>query len=150
MSGTTLRALATLILLFHGVGHFMGVIPALGLIGTENRSRQGWLKNWSSRSWLLTDLLGDSASRVLCLILYGVALIGFVATGLALAGWLVPHDGWRTLAAVSAAISLVAVALFWDALIMLFPHKVGAIGVNVVVLAGVLAANWPTEAALGY
>jgi hypothetical protein len=128
----------------------MGVIPALGLIDAERRSSQGWLKNWSSRSWLLTDLLGNTASRYLCFILYGVAVVGFVAAGLALVGWLLPHDSWRTLAVVSAVISLVAIAFFWDALIMLFPHKVGAIGVNVAVLVGALVANWPTEAALGY
>ena len=29
----------------------------------------------------MTDLLGDTASRFLCFILYGVALVGFVATG---------------------------------------------------------------------
>jgi hypothetical protein len=127
----------------------MGVIPALQLINVEG-SGADWLKDWSSRSWLLTDLLGDTASRILCLILYGVALVGFVAAALALMGWLVPHDWWRTLAVVSAIISLVAIALFWDALIMLFPHKVGAIGVNIAVLAGLLVANWPTEAALGY
>jgi hypothetical protein len=51
---------------------------------------------------------------------------------------------------VSAIISLVGIMLFWDALIMLFPHKVGAIGVNVAVLVGLLVANWPTEADLGY
>jgi hypothetical protein len=67
-----------------------------------------------------------------------------------LLGWLVPHDSWRTLAVAAAVISLVAIALYWNALILLFPHKVGAIAVNVATLVGLLAANWPTEAALGY
>jgi hypothetical protein len=127
----------------------MGIIAALQLINVESSSAD-WLRGWSSHSWLLTDTLGATASRILCFILYGAALVGFVAAALALMGWLVPHDSWRTLAVVSAIISLVGIMLFWDALIMLFPHKVGAIGVNVAVLVGLLVANWPTEADLGY
>jgi hypothetical protein len=63
MSGTTLRILITLVLLVHGVGHVMGAMPALGLFDDERRSGQGWLKNWSSHSWLLTDLLGYTVAR---------------------------------------------------------------------------------------
>jgi hypothetical protein len=33
---------------------------------------------------------------------------------------------------------------------MLFPNKIGAIAVNVTILVGLLMANWPTEAQLGY
>jgi hypothetical protein len=62
----------------------------------------------------------------------------------------VPHEWWRTLAIVSAVVSLVALALFWNAFIYLFPHKVGAIAVNVAVLVGLLWANWPSEADIGY
>jgi hypothetical protein len=150
MSGTTLRTIITLALVFHGVGHLMGVIPALGLIDTQSGSGQGLLKNWSNRSWLLTDLLGDGTLRVLGFALYGLAFAGFVATGLALAGWGLPHDAWRTLAIVSAITSLAAIVLFWDALILLIPHKAGALGVNVAVLIGLLVANWPAETALGF
>jgi hypothetical protein len=150
MSGTTLRTIITLALIFHGVGHLMGVFPALGLLDTQSGSSQGWLKNWSSRSWLLTDLIGEGPSRVLGVILYGLAFAGFVATGLALAGWGLPHDAWRTLAILSAIVSLAAVLLFWDALILLFPHKVGALGVNIAVVVGLLVANWPGETALGF
>jgi hypothetical protein len=149
MSGTALRAVIGFVLAFHGVGHAMGIIAALQLVNVEDSSAD-WLKGWSSHSWLLTELLGATASRILCLILYGAALVGFVAAALALMGWLVPHDWWRSLAVLSAVISLVGIALFWDALIMLFPHKIGAIGVNVAVLVGLLVANWPTEADLGY
>jgi hypothetical protein len=127
----------------------MGIIPALGIVSVQ-RSDQGWLKNWSSHSWLLTHLLGDAVSRVLCVILYGAALIGFLGAALALLGWGIPHGWWRTLASVSAIISLVALLLFWNALIFLFPHKVGALAVNVATLVCLLALNWPTEANLGF
>jgi len=149
MSGTVLRVIIALVFAFHGVGHAMGIIPALGIVGGEG-SRQGWLKNWSSHSWLLTNLLGDTVSRILCVALSGVPLIGFLCAALALAGWGIPHDWWRTLAVVSAVVSLAALLLFWNALIFLFPHKVGALAVNVATLLCLLVLNWPAEATLGF
>jgi hypothetical protein len=149
MSGTVLRAIIAFVFAFHGVGHAMGIIPALGIVDIEGSS-QSWLKNWSSDSWLLTKVLGESVSRILCVVLYGAALIGFIGAALALLGWGVPHDWWRTLAVVSAVISLVAILLFWNALMLLFPHKVGALAVNIATLICLLALNWPTEVDLGF
>ena len=73
-------------------------------------------------------------------------MIGMSGAALALLGWLVPNDWWRALAIVSAIISLVAIALYWNAFIYLFPHKVGAIGVNVAILVCLLLADWPSKA----
>lgn len=119
----------------------MGVMPALKLVNVEG---------WNSRSWLLTPILGETISRILSIILFLVALVGFVASTLALLGWLVPHDWWRTLAVVSAVISIVTIALFWNAFVSFFPNKVGALGVDIAVLVCLLVLNWPTEAMLGY
>jgi hypothetical protein len=98
----------------------------------------------------LTNLLGSTLSRILCVALYGAALLGFLGAALAVVGWGVPHAWWRTLAVASAVISLVALLLFWNALIFLFPHKVGALAVNLATLVCLLALNWPTEADLGF
>jgi uncharacterized membrane protein YphA (DoxX/SURF4 family) len=141
MSGTALRALVAVVLFIHGIGHVMGVMPALKLVNVEG---------WNSRSWLLTPILGETISRILSIILFLVALVGFVASTLALLGWLVPHDWWRTLAVVSAVISIVTIALFWNAFVSFFPNKVGALGVDIAVLVCLLVLNWPTEAMLGY
>lgn len=149
MSGTALRVIIAIVFAFHGAGHAMGVVPALGIVKGE-RSSQGWLRNWSSRSWLLTDLLGETVSGILCVVLYSAALIGFLAAALALLGWVLPHDWWRTLALVSSIISLSALLLYWDALIFLFPHKVGALAISVATLVCLLVLNWPTEADLGF
>jgi hypothetical protein len=149
MSGTVLRVIIALIFAFHGVGHAMGIIPALGVVN-EAGSSQGWLRNWSNHSWLLTNLLGNTVSTILCIVLYGAALIGFLAAALSLLGWGVPHEWWRALAAVSAIISLIAILLYWNALIFLFPHKVGALAVNIATLVCLLLLNWPTEADLGF
>jgi hypothetical protein len=141
MSGTTLRIIIALVFFVHGVGHFMGIMPALGLSS---------VKGWSSHSWLLTPLLGEAASRIISIILFAAALVGFLAAALGLMGWLVPHDSWRTLAIVSAVISLIALALFWNAFVSLIPNKLGAIAVDVATLVCLLGLNWPSEADLGF
>lgn len=141
MSVTTLGIIIALVLFVHGIGHVMGLIPILGLASTET---------WHAQSWLLTGLIGDTASRIVGFILFAAPLVGFIGAGLGLMDWLVPHDWWQTLAIVSAVISMVAIILFWNAFVMLFPNKIGAIAVNGVTLVGLLLANWPTEAQLGY
>ena len=141
MSGTTLRIIIALVFFVHGVGHVMGIMPALGLSS---------VKGWSSRSWLLTPLLGETLSRVISFVLFLAALVGFLAAALGLMGWLVPHDSWRTLAVVSAVISLVAIVLFWNAFVALIPNKVGAIAVDLATLICLLMLNWPSEADIGF
>jgi hypothetical protein len=141
MSVTTLGIIIALVLFVHGIGHSMGLIPILGISSTET---------WHARSWLLSGPLGDTAGRIVGFILFAVALVGFIGAALGLMDWLVPHDWWQTLAIVSAVISMIAVVLFWNAFVMLFPNKIGAIAVNVAVLVGLLMAGWPTEAQLGY
>ncbi|MGD8474979.1 MAG: hypothetical protein PVH95_06445 [Anaerolineae bacterium] len=141
MSGTTLRALVAAVLFIHGIGHATGIIPALQLFE---------VKNWNSRSWLLTPILGETVSRILSIILFLIALIGFIGSTLALLDWVIPHDWWRMLALVSSVISIVTIVLFWNAFVTFFPNKVGAFGVDIAVLVCLLILNWPTEAALGY
>ena len=150
MSGTTLRFIIAAVLIFHGIGHAMGVLSALPLLKKDDESQAGFMKNWSSDSWLLTDALGKGVTRVTCIVLYALALIGFIVTGLSLLDWVLPHDWWRTAAIVSSAISLLALALHWNALMLLFPHKIGAIAINVATLVCLLGANWPAETDIGF
>ena len=85
MSGTTLRLIITLVLIFHGIGHIMGIIPALRLIDVEKTDKD-WVKNWSSRSWLLTGNIGENTARLVCLLVYLLAFIGFICAGLSISG----------------------------------------------------------------
>lgn len=141
MSPMTLRVVIALVLFAHGIGHVMGMMPMVGFSTVER---------WNARSWLLTGLLGDTLSRIIGFILFLAALLGFLGATLALLGWLLPHEWWRTLSIVSAAISLVALGLFWNAFVTLFPNKIGAIAVNLAVLIGLVFMDWPTEADIGY
>lgn len=149
MSGLMLRAIIAGVLAFHGIGQAMGIIPAMRLSIFQGKD-WGWLQNWNSHSWLLTPLLGDAATRVISIVLFSVPCIGFLGAALALMSWGIPHEFWRPLSLVSAGVSFVALALYWNALIFIFPHKVGYIAVNMATLIGLLAINWPTEIDLGY
>lgn len=137
MSTSTIRIITGLVLIIHGIGHAMAFFPALSIISTDK---------WHYRSWLLTRLLGDTVSRVLVIMLFGAALIGFIAAGLGLFGWLVPHSAWQNLAIVSAVISLMALVLFWNSFAALFPNKIGAIVVDVATLFALLGSGAFSEA----
>ncbi|MGB3717288.1 MAG: hypothetical protein WA996_22930 [Candidatus Promineifilaceae bacterium] len=97
MSDTTLRFIIAAVFFVHGLGNVLGIMAALQL---------STLDSWSSRSWLLTGLIGDTASRVISFVLFLAALIGFVRAALALMGWLLPHEWWRSMSVVSALISI--------------------------------------------
>lgn len=139
MSNDTLRIVIALVLIVHGIGHSLGWFPAFGWAKAEH---------WSEQSWLLSNILGPSATRWIGITIWLVALVGFLAAGLGLFGILVPATWWRTLAVVSAIVSLVGLALFWNA----FPgllNKVGAIGVDVAALVALLWARWPPAEMVG-
>ena len=137
MDPATLRLVVFGVLFVHGIGHVQGVMAGLGISSTET---------WHGRSWLLTNLLGETVSRTLGLIIYLVSAVGFIAAGLGVMGWLVPNDGWRNLALGFAVISLVGLVFYWHSLVALF-NKVGAIGVNLAILVGLLLLNWPGDTA---
>ena len=141
MSPTLLRILIAGVFFVHGVGHIMGLLPITGAASSET---------WTAESWLLSGILGDTITRAIGFILFFVAFLGFIGAALALMGWLVPHELWRTLAIWSAVISLIAIILFWNAFVALFPNKIGAIAVDVATLVALLWANWPSEADIGY
>lgn len=134
MSTLTLRSVVAIILILHGVGHALGLLPAFGL--TLGRTH-------AAGSWLFTGPTGTPGLRELGFALWSVTLLGFLAAGLGLLGWLVPQAWWQGLATGSAILSLLAVVFFWSGLPLLFPHKIGAIAVNVAVLVCLLWLRWP-------
>lgn len=150
MSGTLLKTIITLVLLFHGIGQLMGVLPLFHVFGTDTDSPAKWAKHWSSRSLLLNKLAGDQFSRIICFLLYSGAFLLFMATAMSLQGWILPVGLWKILAVIASIVSLVALMLFWNGLLLIFPHKVGNIAVNLSLLISIILIKWPPDALLGF
>jgi hypothetical protein len=133
MSTKSIKLLAFIVLLVHGIGHLQGVVSSLGV---QYRSSS------SNISWLLKGL-GDKANRMICLVLYFAAGIFGILAALSFKGLLIPASGWTLLALITAVISTVCLVLFPRALAMFF-NKAGAIAVNLVIYYSVLLnGNWP-------
>jgi len=136
MSTSTLRIVIAIVLIAHGLGHALGLLPLAGI--RLSRTHAG-------ASWLLGDALGVDVPRALAGFLWTSALATFVGAGLALLGWLGPRTDWETLALVAAALSLVTILLFWQGLPFLFPNKIGALAMDLAVLASLVWFRWPPE-----
>jgi hypothetical protein len=136
MSDQLVRVIVAVVLLVHGAGHVLGVLPAFGI--TLGRTQ-------AAGSWLFTDGTGVAGGREMGFVLWAVTLVGFVAAGLALLGWLLPQSWWQGLAIASAVLSTLVVAAFWWGLPFLFPHKLGAMAVNAAVFVCLLWLRWPPQ-----
>ena len=134
-----LRVFIAAVLILHGLGHVMGIFPVFGLFREQGLS---------SRSWLLTGLLGEPFTSWFGLLFWLAALLSFVGAGLGLLNWLVPYEWWRAMAVVGAIASLLGLSLYWHAFFTDF-NKLSAIGVDLIVLVALLWLQWPTDVLLG-
>ena len=100
-----MRTLVAVFLILHGIFHLWYVTVSLRLI--EYKSWMGW----SGESWLLTSRLGDGGARTIGAVLYSLAAMGFVASGV---GLLMEGPWFRPVLIGSVVFSLIATLLFWD------------------------------------
>lgn len=114
-----LRILAGIFVILHGLVHLWYVTLSARLV--EYKPDMGW----TGESWLLTDLIGDSATRALASGLYALAAIGFVVGGI---GLLAQQDWRGAVLAGSAVLSTAIIVLFWDGNTSMLVQK-GLIGV---------------------
>ena len=134
MSPLALRILIAVVLIAHGLGHALGMMPSAGLEITRFHS---------SKSWLLTGILGIKVSRVIEFTIFLAALLAFVGRGLGLLGWEATQGTWQQLSVIAAIISLVGLVLFFRAFPTLFPNVAGALAVDIGVLVCILWLKWP-------
>ena len=130
-----LKIVVALLLLGHGLGHSMGLLQTFR-VATINPA-------WNGDSWLLSGVVGPTVTQLIGVVVWLLALVGFVILAGVVIGWL-PIAWWQPLAIASAIASMVGIALFPAA----FPvfSTVGALAVNVAVLVAVLWADWsPTD-----
>src|SRR5262245_5963814 len=129
-----LRFVIALVLVAHGIGHSLGIIQVSRLV-TVNPS-------WNGDSWLISGFAGTAITHALGVALWGAAMIGFVLAAGVVVGWL-PDEWWRPLAVGASLCSLAGLLLFPAA----FPltSSIGALVVDLVVLGGVLWADWSPD-----
>jgi hypothetical protein len=132
-----LRIIIAVVLFAHGIGHIMGILQVTR-VATVNPA-------WQGDSWLLSGVLGTQLAQLVGVLLWGIALVGFIALAGVVMGWL-PVAWWVPLAVGSSLASLAGLALFPTA----FPtfSTVGAAVVDAAVLGAVLWLAWtPSELA---
>lgn len=128
MNAGIIELVAGGVLAAHGIGHALGWMPAFGMAAFEGVS---------TRSWALTGVLGDASARMVGGVLFLVPMAGFV---LAAGGLLTGQPWWRQVAVASAAVSLLATALYPQAFTT--GATAGSVAVNAAVLYGILVAGW--------
>jgi hypothetical protein len=133
MDAGIIKLLAGGVIGAHGIGHVLGWMPAWGIAQFEGTS---------SRSWMLTGLIGDGASRLVGGAIFLVPTIGFAAAAI---GLLTGQPWWRQAAVASAAVSLAGTALFPQAFTT--GSAIGSVAVNLAVLGAILVAGWGAEPA---
>lgn len=128
---TWLRLVLALVVGAHGVGHVLFLASSLGIAG--------W--GQSARSWLLGD---GGLARGLGSLVWLLATAGFVAAAIGVFG---ESEWWRTLAIVSALISIVGLILYWTS--PATSPAISAFVFNLLVLGALLVLKWPASAHAG-
>ncbi len=126
-----LRYVIALVLVAHGIGHSIGIMQSLR-IATIN-------PDWNGDSWLITGFAGSSVTQAVGVLVWTAALVGFVLAAAVVVGWL-PETWWAPLAVGSSLLSLAGLLAFPVAFPM--TSTLGALVVDMVVLAAVLWADW--------
>ena len=134
------RILIGVLLVLHGLIH--GVLAVIPNPDAAEPAVATFFSEWAV-SWLRDRLAGGSL-QLMAIALAVVAGVGFLAAGLAMFDFLLPHDWWQALAIASSVVSLALCLLFWNAYLIVGP----VVAVGIIVMLSIV--NWPTEAALGY
>ena len=135
-----LRIVIGVLFILHGVIH--GVLAVVPNPNAAQPAVATFFSEWAGQ-WL-RGMLSGSALQIIAIVLAVIAGAGFIAAGLAMFDFLLPHDWWRALAIASSVVSLILCALFWNTYLIAGP----VIAIAIIVVVGLL--RWPTEAMLGY
>src|SRR5512134_1985498 len=100
-----LRFVIGLFIILHGLVHLWYFALSQRLV--EFKPEMGW----TGKSWILSNVLGDSITRSLASALFVFATLAFVISGV---GMLLRFEGWRTALMVSAFFSCAIILLMWD------------------------------------
>ncbi len=134
MTIKTVKVIAFILLLVHGIGHFQGVVASFGVHINNSNARI---------SWLLKGF-GETFNHSVCFILFLLTGVIGIITALVFKGIILQGLNWETLAVVTAICSIFCLVLFPNGFAQFF-NKIGAIAVNLVIIYSIiLNNNWPT------
>ena len=132
MTTKTIKLIAFIALLVHGIGHFQGVAAGLG-VKINNSS--------PAQSWLLKDL-SLQLNKTICLILFMITGIIGILTALGFKS-IILADSWQILALITAIFSTICLILYPNGFAMFF-NKIGAVAVNSIIYYSIaFGQNWP-------
>ena len=117
-------------IILHGLAHLWYITLSLNVIPFKPEF------GWSGNSWLFSHFVSSSISPKIALIMYGVAALGLLSSGV---GLFMDQHWHRPLMLWSAVLSLAAILLFWDGNPSQIIEK-GLIGliINAMVIFGLL------------
>lgn len=129
-----LRISMAIFIVLHGLVHLWYVVLSQRLVAFQPEM------GWSGHSWLFSSLLGEEPTRTLASVLYALAAIVFIASGV---GIFIRAEWWRAVLVGSALFSSAVILLFWDGEMSRLVEK-GVLGlaINVVLLAALLGFGW--------
>lgn len=134
MNPQSIRTLAFIILLVHGIGHLQGVLAGTGI------RMHGAL---STHSWFFSKFVGERSSQVIAFLSFLLTAIFGISAALSFQGLIIPVQYWTTLALITAFLSVFNLIFFWSGFAMFF-NKIGAIAVNAIIFYSILLnQGWP-------
>ena len=134
MSANSVKLIAFLALLVHGIGHLQGAVSSSGVKFRTSTSNSSWLLKGVAEKW----------NKLICLVLYLAASVFGIFAALSLRGVLGPESQWVSLAMACAIFSTLGMVLFPKALALFF-NKAGAIAVNLIIFYSILFnGSWPS------
>ena len=133
-----MRIAAGVFLIAHGAVYGLYVGQALRLFELKPGLA------WPDGSWALSGLIGSRALRSVTAIWFSLVAAGFAVSGIAL---IAGRSWWGSLAAVTAIVATVALALLWNRRLQeLDAQGAYAVLINAVILVAALALHWPKVA----
>jgi hypothetical protein len=129
-----LKIIIGLFFIAHGLVH-AGLAAATN--PNDPESKPGAFFTSPQRSWLLPKVgLGPATIQWIGIILVALATLGFVLSGLGVFGVPGLSEIWRTVAVVSAVVSLLLLVLFWH------PWQIVGVLLDMGILVALLWVKW--------
>ena len=132
MTTKTIKLIAFIALLVHGIGHFQGVAAGLGIRINSANPAQSWLLKGSNQK----------INRTICIVLFLLTGVIGIITAFSFRGIFLA-EAWQMLALFTAVFSTLCLILYPNSFAMFF-NKVGAIGMNLIIYYSIaFNQNWP-------